>query len=63
MKAMNENVTGTDRSLGLTISDVSGAVMSKLKEAGLSFEFGDAETKLNLSVEEISEKCRALCSD
>ena len=59
MKAMNANTSGTERTMGLTISDVAGSVIEKLNKSGLSFDFSGSETSLDLSLTEVSKKMQS----
>lgn len=59
MKAMNENTSGTERAVDLTISDVSDNVTKKLADAGLTFDFSGGETQLDLSLAAVSDKMQS----
>ena len=57
MKAMNENVTGTSRTVGLTLDDLSTSVLKELAENGISIGKGvGTDDNLDLSVDVLSEK-------
>ena len=55
MKAMNNNPTGTERTVELTVSDVSKELLDKLGKVGVAFDFTGAEASLDLSLGNVAK--------
>ena len=56
MKAMNENMSGTNREITLTLEDVSKDVLDTLSKSGVQLNFGDGNGKIDLDVNTLSQK-------